>query len=89
MSTAAVHPDETRDGDVPLAQIAQDVRAAETALLNEVENKTAESWRLRDLLALLRDRWSNSIISIAFWGLVERGALEVDAQRRVHLLGAK
>jgi hypothetical protein len=67
-------------GDIPLDEIAEDVQEARDALLRTVNEHPTHAWRPRELMSASKGTLSNTVVSIAFWSLVEAGDLEVDEQ---------
>jgi hypothetical protein len=65
-------------GDTPLADIAEGVQAAREAILATVRDKPGRDWRPRELMDAAKGELSNTVVSIAFWNLVESGELEVN-----------
>lgn len=67
-------------GDTPLADIAEDVQTAREAILSTITEDPTRSWHPRGLIdaAKVRAGLSTTVVSIAFWSLVESGQLEVD-----------
>jgi hypothetical protein len=66
------------DSESALGITAQQVRLAQDALRERLREDDARVWRARDLQEAVRNGWSSSVVSIAFWGLVEDGELVID-----------
>jgi hypothetical protein len=76
-------------GDVPLESIAEDVHQAREAILATVQAEPDRAWRPGELMRAAKNHLRNTVVSIAFWNLVESGELVVDEHlvvRPVHLV---
>lgn len=75
------------DLEPKLGRLADDVQAAENALLQTFEGDRDREWSPRALQAAATNGWSAAVVSIAFWRLVSSGRLKVEDDRRVRDLG--
>jgi hypothetical protein len=65
-------------GDPPLADIAEQVQQARAAILAQLKEHPGREWRPRELIAAAKGDLPNTVVSIAFWNLVEAEELAVD-----------
>jgi hypothetical protein len=80
MSTSDMNRQES---DTMLAELSERVSAAEDALLEALQGYE-EAPSPRTLQRDTRDDRSSSVMSIAFWRLVNSGKLELDQHGQVH-----
>jgi hypothetical protein len=76
-------------GDVPLESIAEDVHQAREAILATIRAEPNREWHPGELMRAAKSHMRSTIVSIAFWNLVESGELVVDEHlvvRRIHLV---
>lgn len=71
------------DLEPSLGRLADEVDAAEDALLQTLASDTTRAWSPRTLQEAATNGWSAAIVSIAFWRLVSSGRLVVGDDRRV------
>lgn len=76
-------------GDPPLADIAEEVQQARAAILAQLKEHPGREWRPREMIAAAKGDLPNTVVSIAFWNLVDAGDLAVDERlvvRVAHLV---
>lgn len=59
-----------------------EVEKAESSLLKVSEDKS--DWSPKELRQAARNGLPREVVSLAFWRLLTRGALQMDEKRRVH-----
>jgi predicted DNA-binding protein YlxM (UPF0122 family) len=80
---------ETTIDDHALADIAEAVGVAREAILEQLKSAPGTIWRPRQLIDAAKNviadgKISKTIVSIAFWNMVDGGELNVDEQLIVH-----
>lgn len=71
----------------PLAtSIVDDVDAAEEKTLEVARVDPERTWTPRELMAEAKNGFSNSVMSIAFWNLVQQNVLRVSTDMTVRLV---
>lgn len=77
--------DVTIHSDASLAGLAEEVREAGEAILATLSESPTAVWRPRALIEASKAHRSNTVVSIAFWNLVDAGEIIVDKQLVVRL----
>lgn len=72
--------DVTMHSDASLTGLAEEVGQACEAILAKLAEDPNAVWHPRALIDAAKGHLSNTVVSIAFWNLVDAGALIVDKQ---------